>query len=284
MIATVGTSTVKDLWMKLTDSKIGLDVFARHFVARAACLIVIPVTFYVFMFGIHLLILRNAGNAAGFVSPELASTLNGNTVITETMGEVLYGSKVFIRHVGTTGGYLHSHPHNYPSGSKQQQITLYPYGDDNSWFLVGKPEGEVVPGQPVKNGDKITLMHMPTKRRLHSHDHRPPMADQKYQNEVSAYGTEKTNDTNDHWIVEIVRGEDVTSGETLTTFRSHFKLKHKNRNCYLFSHSVKLPKWGFEQQEVTCGTGVLKRNTIWRVEANEHPDCQLPSTNFSFRS
>jgi dolichyl-phosphate-mannose--protein O-mannosyl transferase len=44
---------------------------------------------------------------------------------------------------------------------------------------------------------------------------------------------------------------------------------------YLFSHNVKLPKWGFEQQEVTCGTGVLKRNTMWRVEANEHPDCEL---------
>lgn len=30
------------------------------------------------------------------------------------------GSEVSIRHVNTQGGYLHSHPHNYPGGSKRK--------------------------------------------------------------------------------------------------------------------------------------------------------------------
>ena len=33
--------------------------------------------------------------------------------------DVALGSKVAIRHVNTQGGYLHSHPHNYPGGSKR---------------------------------------------------------------------------------------------------------------------------------------------------------------------
>jgi dolichyl-phosphate-mannose-protein mannosyltransferase len=185
------------------------------------------------MFAIHLLILRNAGTAAGFVSPELAATLNGNTVITETMGEVMYGGKVFIRHVGTTGGYLHSHVQTYPGGSKQQQVTLYPYGDENSWFRVGRGDGEVNPAPDyVKNGDTISLTHIPTKKKLHSHDHRPPMSDQTYQNEVSCYGNENITDSNDHWTVEIAKGDpaEPRSSDQLLTFKSLFKLKHRNRN------------------------------------------------------
>lgn len=33
--------------------------------------------------------------------------------------DVSIGSSISIRHVHTQGGYLHSHPHNYPGGSKR---------------------------------------------------------------------------------------------------------------------------------------------------------------------
>ncbi len=39
----------------------------------------------------------------------------------------------------------------------------------------------------------------------------------------------------------------------------------------LFSHKVTLPKWGFEQQEVTCAKQGTLPNSIWFVEENNHP-------------
>lgn len=34
--------------------------------------------------------------------------------------DIAYGSKLDIRHMGTSGGYLHSHDHGYPGGSKRK--------------------------------------------------------------------------------------------------------------------------------------------------------------------
>jgi dolichyl-phosphate-mannose-protein mannosyltransferase len=34
---------------------------------------------------------------------------------------------VYLRHDGSNGGYLHSHKSDYQTGSKQQQITCYPF-------------------------------------------------------------------------------------------------------------------------------------------------------------
>lgn len=42
-------------------------------------------------------------------------------------------------------------------------------------------------------------------------------------------------------------------------------------NCHLFSHEVKLPKWGFEQQEVTCASQGKPYLTLWYIEGNSHP-------------
>jgi dolichyl-phosphate-mannose--protein O-mannosyl transferase len=63
-------------------------------------------------------------------------------------------------------------------------------------------------------------------------------------------------DANDDFIVEIqpkTRGRrDRQARHRLKTLRSEFRLRHALSGCYLFSHKVKLPEWGFEQQEVSC--------------------------------
>eukprot|EP00833_Pecoramyces_ruminatium_P001870 jgi/Orpsp1_1/1175902/evm.model.c7180000055663.1 len=241
----------------------------KHFLARALCLIVIPLSLYAFFFQIHLLILSKKGSGYSFMSPEFQATFKDSGIVS-TYYDVAYNSRVYIRHINTNGGYLHSHNHVYPTGSQQQQVTLYSFSDENSeWLILPSRDNERNKfGQNLKSGDTVRLQHVPTGRRLHSHDHRPPMTDEEYQNEVSGYGGPGVIDPLDNWIVEIVSGRDKASTENVKTYDTVFRLRHKNTGCYLFSHPVQLPDWGFEQQEVTCGVEVLKANTLWRIERN----------------
>ncbi|KAG2339153.1 glycosyltransferase family 39 protein [Suillus weaverae] len=284
-IATVGVCTILQLWLLLGDLRVSPRMWARHFFARAVCLILIPILFYMTMFQLHFLILGSSGEGDAFMSSEFRQTLGHG--MEDTYADVALGSDITIRHLNTQGGYLHSHAHNYPGGSSQQQITLYPHRDDNNlWRVINATvdgyeqyDYEHKPIVYIDHGSRIKLRHIVTDKALHSHEVRPPVSDVDFQNEVSAYGmTGFVGDINDDWVVEIEKGDssDKESSKRLRTLRTHFKLRHLNSGCYLFSHKVKLPEWGFEQQEVTCNKNAVKANSLWYVEtAAKHP--QLPT-------
>ncbi|KAL8867794.1 MAG: hypothetical protein Q9174_005432, partial [Haloplaca sp. 1 TL-2023] len=113
-----------------------------------------------------------------------------------------------------------------------------------------------------------------TDRRLHSHDVRPPVSEADWQNEVSAYGYEGfEGDANDYFRVDIVKSlsDGAAAKEHVRTIETKFRLVHIMTGCALFSHKVKLPDWGFDQQEVTCAKQGTLPNSIWYIEQNEHP-------------
>ncbi|KAF8164772.1 glycosyltransferase family 39 protein [Crassisporium funariophilum] len=291
-IATLGVSTLYQLWNLLGDLRVTPRLFFRHFVARAICLIAIPVLFYMAMFQIHFLILENSGDGDGFMSSEFQHTLGGRGMA-DTFADVALGSTVTLRHVNTQGGYLHSHAHNYPTGSKQQQITLYPHRDSNNDFRIFNStveenpdfDWENSPLEYVKPGMRIRFRHIATEKHLHSHEIRPPVSDVDFQNEVSAYGMPGFGgDANDDWFVEIEHGDkrDKESTKRLRTLRTTFRLRHVLTGCYLFSHKVKLPEWGYEQQEVTCNKNAVRANSLWFIETSWHPKipASAPKVNY----
>lgn len=287
-IAWVGALTLVQLWVLLGDNKnVTMTVLTKHFLARVFCLIIIPLTFYLGMFAIHFLCLVNPGDGDGFMSSEFQATLNSKGM-QDVPADVLMGSRVSIRHVNTQGGYLHSHALMYPTGSKQQQITLYPHKDENNmWVLENQTQPLGIDGQPINgtnawdstkhfitDGSILRLYHTPTHRRLHSHDVRPPITEAEWQNEVSAYGYEGfEGDANDYFRVEIVKknSKGAVAKERVRTIETQFRLVHTMTGCVLFSHKVKLPDWASEQQEVTCARGGSMPNSLWYVEQNEHP-------------
>ncbi|KAI9281385.1 Dolichyl-phosphate-mannose-protein mannosyltransferase-domain-containing protein [Umbelopsis sp. AD052] len=274
-IATVGCSTIKGLLDIWANVRIPIHEFLRHFMARAVCLIILPLAIYMLMFEIHFISLPNTGEGDGFMSPEFQQTLSGHAMVDSPV-DIAYGSKVYIRHIETHGGYLHSHPHNYPTGSKQQQLTLYPHKDDNNWWTITKQYGSnPTEIEWVQNGDIVRIEHTSTNKRLHSHDVRPPMTDVEYHNEVSCYGTNELDfqgDANDFWRVQILDHDkrDPEAQHRLRTLNSKFQLVHVNTNCALFSHGVKLPEWGYGQQEVTCIKDGKKPKTMWYIESSEN--------------
>ncbi|KAG6254202.1 hypothetical protein E4U24_007664 [Claviceps purpurea] len=303
-IAWVGALTLVQLWVLLGDNKnVTLRLWSKHFTARVFCLVIIPAAFYMGMFAIHFLCLVNPGDGDGFMSSEFQATLNSKGM-QDVAADVAFGSRVTIRHVNTQGGYLHSHPLMYPTGSKQQQITLYPHKDANNiWLLENQTQPLGIDGAPingsaawdsladgpqfVKNGDLIRLFHQPTHRRLHSHDVRPPITDVDWQQEVSAYGYEGfEGDANDLFRVEIVKQKSLggVAKERLRTIETKFRLVHVMTGCVLFSHKVKLPEWASEQQEVTCARGGSMPNSLWYVEHNEHPQFSDATEKVNYRN
>jgi dolichyl-phosphate-mannose-protein mannosyltransferase len=76
-IATVGVSTIYQLWNILGDVRVPPRIFVKHFMARALCLIVLPIIFYMMMFSIHFAILGSSGEGDGFMSSEFQHTLSG---------------------------------------------------------------------------------------------------------------------------------------------------------------------------------------------------------------
>ncbi|MCJ1383266.1 hypothetical protein MMC17_006379 [Xylographa soralifera] len=301
-IAWVGSLTILQMWVLLGDTHtVTSRLWFKHLFARAFCLIGIPVAFYMALFAIHFVCLVNPGDGDGFMSSEFQATLNTKSMH-DVPVDVAFGSRVSIRHHNTQGGYLHSHNHMYPTGSKQQQITLYPHKDENNvWLLENQTQPEGLDGQPIsgskawdtlspamiQDGAVLRLYHITTDRRLHSHDVRPPVTEAEWQNEISAYGYEGfEGDANDLFRVEIIKSmcDGAESKTRLRTIQTKFKLVHLMTGCSLFSHKVKLPDWAFEQQEVTCAKQGTLPNSIWYVEQNEHPMLGADAEKVNYRN
>ncbi|CAL8091532.1 unnamed protein product [Calicophoron daubneyi] len=91
---------------------------------------------------------------------------------------------------------LHSHEVNYGSGSGQQSVTAVgDKTDSNSYWQVDVLERNNSPqcnrGRLIKCGQRIRLMHLVTRKNLHSHHFKSPLSDNF---EVSAFGTNGAGD------------------------------------------------------------------------------------------
>lgn len=275
-VAWVGLLCVWRLWFMIGDLNKTPGSIIKAAIAKLTLLLGVPIALYVLFFYIHFQILVNDDSGSSFFSSEFRATLNNNKIPKNTLASVAPGSVVTLRHYSTDGGYLHSHAHNYPKGSEQQQITLYPFLDSNNqWLIEDARHKGTIPKEFIglKNGAEISLLHLSTSVRLHSHDHKPPVSENAdWQKEVSGYGYAGfMGDINDHWIVEI--DQDLSkpgiAQHEVRALDTKFKLRHAT-GCYLFSHEVKLPKWGFDQQEVTCATSGRPDLLIWFIEENQN--------------
>lgn len=272
-LAWLGLSNLIHLWFVVGDLSVPLPTIFKQTAFRGLFLLGIPAIVYIFTFYIHFNVLPHEGDGAAFMSSAFRSTFDDTTVPKSTSADVGVSSIVTLKHVATHGGYLHSHDHLYEGGSGQQQITLYPHLDENNRWIIELYNVSTEPFEfvPITDGTKIRLKHMTTSRRLHSHDVRPAVSEADWQNEASCYGYEGfEGDPNDDFIVEIVKDKSVLgeAQERVKAIDTVFRLRHAMTGCYLWSHETKLPKWGFEQQEVTCATQGIKPLSLWYIEDN----------------
>ncbi|XP_059220092.1 protein O-mannosyl-transferase 2 isoform X3 [Stomoxys calcitrans] len=278
VVLLVGFHTAFEIWTILGDLQKPIMETLNQLLCRSLALIIWPICLYLMFFYIHLHILNHSGNGDGFYSSAFQSSLIGNSLHNASMPRyVAYGSIVSIKNHKTGGGYLHSHLHLYPKGSgpRQQQVTSYTHKDENNAWLVKPYDKEHLEKLSlVKNGDLIRLEHILTHRNLHSHNEPAPIS--KSHMQVTGYGENGIGDANDIWKVVIIGGNANDVVQTVTT---KFMLVHYLQGCALGSSGKQLPKWGFEQQEITCNANIRDPNTKWNVEDNKNNN--LTSENFS---
>ncbi|XP_045418755.1 protein O-mannosyl-transferase 2 isoform X4 [Lemur catta] len=280
IILQVGLNTISDLWHLLGDLSLSLVTVGKHLTARILCLIVLPLALYTATFAVHFMVLSKSGPGDGFFSSAFQSRLSGNNLHNASIPEHLaYGSVITVKNLRMAIGYLHSHRHLYPEGigARQQQVTTYLHKDYNNLWIIKKHNTNSDPLDPsfpvefVRHGDIIRLEHKETSRNLHSHYHEAPLTRKHYQ--VTGYGINGTGDSNDFWRIEVVNRK---FGNRIKVLRSRIRFIHLVTGCVLGSSGKVLPKWGWEQLEVTC-TPYLKEtlNSIWNVE--DHINPKLPN-------
>ncbi|KAJ8674354.1 hypothetical protein QAD02_005616 [Eretmocerus hayati] len=278
VVLLVGLYTIYELWREMGNLDQPILTVMKHLVARTICLIVLPVLLYMLFFYIHLAVLNKSGSGDGFYSSEFQSLLKGNSLHNATMPRQLaYGAKITLKNHRTGGGYLHSHWHLYPEGvgARQQQITTYSHKDDNNHWLVKKYDSDEFSSEPelVRHGDLIRLEHVITRRNLHSHKEIAPVSKKHYQ--VTGYGENGTGDANDVWKVIINHGKE---GDIVETVTSKLKFVHYLHHCVLTCSGKTLPKWGYNQQEVSCNPNMRDKNALWNIEDNNF--AKLPNVSF----
>uniref|UniRef100_A0A669CN42 Protein O-mannosyl-transferase 2 n=1 Tax=Oreochromis niloticus TaxID=8128 RepID=A0A669CN42_ORENI len=221
------------------------------------------------------------GPGDGFFSSAFQSRLIGNNLHNASMPEYLaFGSTVTIKNLRIAGGYLHSHWHLYPEGvgARQQQVTAYLHKDyNNLWVVHRQQDNNSQSGNPdlVRHGDIVRLEHKETTRNLHSHLHEAPLTKKHFQ--VTGYGINGTGDANDLWQMEVCGGR---KGDPVKVLRSKVRFLHRATGCVLYSSGKTLPKWGWEQIEVTCSPYLKETpSSQWNIE--DHINPKLPNISLS---
>lgn len=268
-----------ELWEILGDLTITTTQWFIHVFWRIVQIMVIPLSLYTLTFWLHFEMTPKDGPQSGFVSPHFRSSLKNYR---SDPVEVLYGSTITLKH-NRLEQYLHSHEETYPTGSQLQQVTLYDFAnDENNEWVVETPhkyyEDKLMKRvRPVKDGDVIRLYHKKTGHYLQINDFRPPISDaHDYAYEVSTNATRGLmgDDAYDFKVRIIARKSHAVNNLPLIKVRATetvFQLISKGQKCLLLGHDVKLPDWGYGQNEVVCIKEPTIPNSLWYIENNEHP-------------
>ncbi|KAF9328439.1 hypothetical protein BG006_008376, partial [Podila minutissima] len=297
---TVLLLAVFSMWQKASDESVNAIRWGQHLVAHVGALLVLPVTIYLALFHVHFSLQINQPNPGTSIQADydlnvlslsyrnsLTPPINSPRDDMNVWRDVAYGSVIQLTSEVSPQMHLHSIPDILPyvHSSGQQQVAGYAHSDLNTHWLVTL--AETTPEEPLelplqlqylKNGDRIKLRHLTSRRVLHSHDVRPHCCPiDKLMCEVSAY---HANDVNNHWVVEVVEpnGDGIVDARNrvpVIALESMIRLRHEYQDCHLYVRNNKLApeeSWGYGRQEIIClkTTKATAHRTMWRITQNVH--------------
>jgi dolichyl-phosphate-mannose-protein mannosyltransferase len=294
-VAVVGVATLFDLWELLDYKRTTFKKFSQHFMARALCLILVPVLLYVVPFYIHFKLLPMSGPGDAFMSVRFQETLQGNQ---RTAGStnVIFGSEVTLQHQGTSH-FLHSHTHRYPLrhedgrvSSQGQQVNGYGHSDPNSiWKILPvdneyyKDEFELSTKEKERNvrylkHDSIfRLRHVSTDSYLVTHDVASPLTTTNM--EVTTLSEQDTIPRYNDSVWKVVVFDDEDPRHVVRSKRDTVAIVNAKFNVALHTHKKLLPDWGFKMQEINGNKKLKENSNHWQFANVTHANIIDGSTN-----
>ncbi|KAI8324767.1 PMT-domain-containing protein [Martensiomyces pterosporus] len=276
----VGIATAEDLFRKYCDLMPWRE-YVRHWGARIAALIAVPLVVYTICFWIHFSVLYKSGSGDFKMPANFQANLRGNQ-LNDQPYDISYGAFVDIRSVYNGPGLLHSHVHRYPSGSRLQQVTCFPHRDMNNVWQLHKAKGVAAnytldPIEFVSDGDVIQLVHNETGATIRAAKTLlAPLTTSHF--EVAAENiTDANTELLTNWRIEVIRQKSARRGDKrVHAMTTVFRLRHVETGCLMRVGSTRLPSWGWRQSEVTCLPDSTKKkdvrssDVLWFVEHNSN--------------
>lgn len=263
----VCTVSVKEFWNILGDPTLTNRYLTKYVTVKAVTLGLIP--FAVFTSSLSLQVLNwshDTPELSRYMSPSFKSYLRGPVDIPDYL---YYGSVITLRHQDSLGGYLHSHNHTYPSGSREQMVSLTQEEDDynNKWLVeFTKPNFDEAPRR-VNDFGKVRLRHLATGKLLRASSAKPPVSEQDYNSEISCTGDfDYIGNSDELWTVISI---DDPLHAPLKPLKSVVKFLNEGQGCTLLAHDTRLPPWGLYQQEVLCLRSPTESRTLFQVETEQ---------------
>lgn len=293
VITLVGIYTVVDLWNMFGDKKVSRKTYASHWLARIACLIVVPLIVFMACFKVHFDLLSRSGTGDANMPSLFQANLIGSDVGQGPRDIAVGSSVVSIKNQALGGALLHSHVQTFPEGSNQQQVTCYGHKDSNNNWKFDRMRGlqywteQETELEYVEGDHEYRLVHVNTGKNLHTHPINAPLSKTAW--EVSGYGDHSVGDPKDNWIIEIVDQQGFEDKNKLHPLTTSFRIKNAEMGCYLAQTGLHLPAWGFRQSEVACLKNPFKRDkrTWWNIETHDNEklpprpeDFKYPKTKF----
>ncbi|RXG73519.1 Protein O-mannosyl-transferase 2 [Armadillidium vulgare] len=207
----------------------------QHFMARAFCLIFVPVLIYVAIFFVHDQVLiyshhselfQDGLGLSSFSSEFQKRLINSSLYNIKQPAEMSYGSVVTLKNDGLGGGYLHSHNFTYPEKyvkGNLQQVTTLKGKDINNYFRVLFPMDDPDMVDGFYFGEPEAVMHNNWIRLHHNLS-------------LPTYYTEETDDditkkfSEQFWNVKI---KDGGENEPVKTLQTKFQLISPKFHCAL---------------------------------------------------
>jgi dolichyl-phosphate-mannose-protein mannosyltransferase len=266
VIWVVATSAIK-LWYIVGDVKLSNSTVTKHFAFRTL-LVLVPVLVYMGTFFVQLMLLQNYTRDSALLSTGFQRSLNYND-ISNIPKYVTFGSTVTLRHTGSMGGYLHSHKYKYKTGSRNNQVTVFDYKDFNNEWVIEPVESFNETDPRIKLDSLVTLRHKATGAILSVSEEKPPISEQEYDFELSTIGNSSTEgDETEQFKLKSVDG---SNDGYIESFHTKLQIYSPSDFCTVLSHDLKLPDWGFNQQEVLCIKSPQPSRSTFYIETVKYP-------------